>query len=183
MKPKIFLFILIITNFFLLNTILVDACSCLPPSSPKVSLEEANAVFAGKVIDIDTPNGISIGGADPVRVIFEVSEIWKGSDFKTVTITTARDSTSCGYPFRKGEEYIVYAYSEGGELSTNLCSRTNLLANAKEDLEELGSGNLPANPGSDYVYPKSNLVQILSIIAIVLILIVFITWIIRKHKK
>ena len=59
-----------------------------------------------------------ISSADPVKVTFEVSKIWKGPDYKTLVVTTARDGASCGYPFKQDEEYIVYAYGEEDKFGT-----------------------------------------------------------------
>ena len=42
-------------------------------------------------------------------------------------------------PFEVGGEYLVYAYFLGdGDLYTGICSRTNSLAVASEDLAQLG---------------------------------------------
>ena len=85
---KIILLTLIIINLFLVNNALVNACSCISPALPKESLEKSTAVFAGKIIDVDVPRGIVISTADPVKVTFEVSKVWKGSDYKTLVVTT-----------------------------------------------------------------------------------------------
>ena len=137
---------------------------------PKESLEKSTTVFAGKVVDIDVPSGIVISSADPMKVTFDVSKVWKGPNYKTLVVTTARDGTSCGYSFKQGEEYIVYTYGEGDKLSTGICSRTKLLANAQEDLVGLGEGNLPTNSGS----------KIVSGLVVIIIIIVFV---VRKYKK
>lgn len=180
---KIILLTLIIINLFLINLSLVNACSCILPAPPKESLEKSTAVFAGKVVDVDVPIGIVISSADPVKVTFDISKVWKGSNYKTLVVTTARDGASCGYSFKKGEEYIVYTYGEGDKLSTGICSRTKLLVNAQEDLEGLGEANLPTNSGSNYVPQSSSFVQILSIIGGLIVLIIIIILVFRKYKK
>lgn len=180
---KIILLTLIIINLFLVNISLVNACSCIPPALPKESLEKSTAVFAGKVVDIDIPRGLVVSSADPVKVTFDVSKVWKGPDYKTLVITTARDGATCGYSFTQGDEYIVYTYGEGDKLSTGICSRTQLLANAQEDLEGLGEGNLPTNSASNNVPQTSNFVQILSIGGGLIVLIVIIILVFRKYQK
>jgi len=122
---------------------------CFPFPSPQDSLERSTAVFTGKVINIDIANEIIISSADPVLVTFNVSEIWKGPDHKTLVVTTARYEASCGYSFEQGGEYIVYAYGEEDKLSIHMCLRTELIANAREDLQALGKGNIPTNSGSN----------------------------------
>ena len=179
---KIILSLFIVVSLLFLNTAIVNACSCAQPSPPKESLEQSCAVFAGRVVDIDVPSGIVNSSADPVKVTFEVSKIWKGPDYKTLVLTTARDEASCGYSFKQNEEYIIYAYGEENKLSTDICSRTRLLTNAQEDLQELGEGNLPSNSGSNYTPQIYNFILIISIVGFAIALIV-IAVLIRKYKK
>lgn len=180
---KLFLLLFVVGSLLVINTSLVNACSCVQPAPPKDSLEQSTAVFTGKVVDIDVPIGIVVSSADPVKITFEVSKIWKGPDYETLVLTTARGGASCGYGFIVNEEYIVYAYDEENTLSTGICSRTRLLANAKEDLQDLGAGNLPTNSGSNYVPQTSNFVLIISIVGIATVLLVITIFLIRKYKK
>lgn len=179
---KIILSLFIVISLLFINTAIVNACSCVQPAPPKESLEHSTAVFAGKVVDIDVPSGLVISSADPVKVTFEVLEIWKGHDYKTLVLTTARDGASCGYSFKQNEEYIVYAYGEENKLSAGICSRTKLLTNAQEDLRELGEGNLPSNSSSGYIPQTFNLIQIISAVGFAVVLIVIVV-LIRKYKK
>ncbi len=180
---KLFLLLFIVGSLLIVNTAVVSACSCAQPAPPQESLEQSTAVFAGRVIDIDIPSRIVVSSADPVKVTFEVSKIWKGPDYETIVLTTARDGASCGYEFKENEEYIVYAYGEENTLSTGICGRTRLLANAKEDLQDLGAGNLPTNSGSNYVPQTSDFVLIASIAGIAIVLFVITIFLIRKYKK
>ena len=43
---------------------------------------------------------------------------------------------------------VAKAYGEGDKLNINICWRTGLIANAREDLQGLGKGNLPTYSGS-----------------------------------
>jgi len=181
---KIFLLLFILGSLLVVNTAIVNACSCAQPAPPQESLKQSTAVFAGKVIDINVPSGIAGSSADPVKVIFEVSKIWKGPDYETLVLTTARSGVSCGYSFKENEEYIVYAYGEEDKLSTGICSRTTLLANAQNDLKDLGEGNLPTNPGFNYVPQTSNLITVISIVGIAIVLIIIVVvLVVRKYKK
>ncbi|KST68183.1 hypothetical protein [Mastigocoleus testarum] len=111
------------------------ACSCLPPGPPKSELDRSEAVFAGKVMRIRRKNS-------EVRVKFKVMTSWKGEVNKKQVITTQINSAACGYSFERGQQYLVYASKFDNKLlSTNICSRTKLLANAEEDLSELGEGS------------------------------------------
>lgn len=131
-----------------------SACSCMMPGTPADEMGKSDAVFAGRVIKIDMPvleDGTF--GAGSAKVTLEVSQIWKGLKSKTITVSTATNSAACGFlcesaectaGFREGSEYIVYAsdYSSDGTLSTSICTRTKLLAEAQEDLSALGAGML-----------------------------------------
>lgn len=179
---KIILSLSIITSLFVFNIAFVFACSCIQPTSPKEALKQSTAVFVGEVIDIDVSSGIVISSADLVKVIFEVSKIWKGPDYKTLILTTARDGVSCGYSFEQGKEYIVYARGKGKKLNVSLCSRTKLLANAQEDIEELGEGGAPSVPNSNLPY-RHNFIQIFAIGIGILIFVAAVFLINKKFKK
>ena len=113
-----------------------SACRCKAPPAPKVAMEQATAVFVGKVVSVE-PNR-----SHGVNVTFEVNRAWKGVDGKTMLITTP--THSCGHRFEKGKDYIVYATAKGGGVpDTNLCHRTKALSAADEDLKELGDGKAP----------------------------------------
>jgi hypothetical protein len=127
------------------------ACSCMMPGSPQEEMDRSAAVFAGKVIKMEAPTGPIISSADPVAVLFEVSEVWKGPQEAQIRLTTARDSASCGYEFQGGGEYLVYAYEGEFGLEAGLCTRTMPVANANQDFAELGEGFVPepASPESE----------------------------------
>ncbi len=121
----------------------VFACSCVAPGPPKVELAQSVGVFAGRVIDIEKPSGTVMSSADPVIVTLQVSTVWKGPAYKTLVMQTVRESDSCGFPFEPGQEYLVYARGTESNLAVSLCSRTRPLAEATEDIRQLGSGTIP----------------------------------------
>lgn len=172
---KTILALFVITILFLINISFAVACSCIEPFSPKESLKKSSAVFAGKVVDIDMSK-IMFSSADPVKVTFEVSKIWKGFSYKTLVVTTARSEASCGYSFKQGEEYIVYVRGEENNLKASLCSRTKLFSNAQEDLKELGEGSLPtienSNLSNKFSFPKVFIVGIGILVIIAAILLI-----------
>jgi hypothetical protein len=153
------------------------ACSCLPPSPPLESMAGSDAVFAGKVVLVEEGSGAIISSADPIKVVFEVSRVWKGEEKADIALTTARDSASCGYDFMVGGEYLVYANNSETGLTTGLCSRTMPLSMAGEDLAALGEGVVPpAAPAS----ASSPLPWVLAISAVVLGLALLVGLILRK---
>jgi hypothetical protein len=113
-----------------------DACSCIESGPPCESVFQVQAVFAGTVRSV-TPTPRVPRVMENVRVEFEDAIPFRGVDGVTQTVFTAvADGASCGYAFKPGERYVVYAYrSKPGEpLRTGICSRTRPIAEAAEDL-------------------------------------------------
>lgn len=135
--------VFVATFLFVTDLSQAFACSCIMPRPPGEELANATAVFSGTVTAQDERQGLSMRSADPVKVTFVVAEVWKGDIPAEVSITTARESASCGYNFEDGAEYLVYANGTDADRKVSLCSRTTLLANADEDLEALGAGSPP----------------------------------------
>ena len=121
----------------------VFACSCVAPGPPDVEVAQSVAVFAGRVIQVEQPNGPLVSSADPVRVTLQVATVWKGPVEPTVVVQTVRESASCGFPFAMGQDYLVYARGTETSLEVSLCSRTRSLTDAATDMRQLGPG-MPA---------------------------------------
>ena len=114
-----------------------QACTCAPSGSPKEAL--ADAVFAGEATSVKVRGGlVIISSADPVTVEFKVSRVWKGPRRDTLTVETERFA-SCGFEFKEGRKYIVYAHND----STGLCTRTTRTLLAWRDFAALGEGWRP----------------------------------------
>ena len=119
------------------------ACSCMQPLSPDEELPNYDAVFSGKVTGMEETisNDQVFSSADSILVTLDVDTVWKGEKKDTMTVKTAQSSASCGFYFEEEREYIVYASQYDDEyLEVSLCSRTGLLSDAIEDLQELGPG-------------------------------------------
>jgi hypothetical protein len=57
-----------------------------------------------------------------------------------VVVFTGSGGGDCGFPFRRGESYLVYASANtDGWLGTGICGRTAELSRAAADLRELGT--------------------------------------------
>ncbi|MEX0653685.1 MAG: hypothetical protein WD534_03330 [Phycisphaeraceae bacterium] len=128
-----------------LSVEVASACSCMAPPPPAEARDQAGAVFSGTVTQIDDDEGRR------KIVTLEIARIWKwpGQPARTVEVSTASNSAACGFPFEQGKEYLVYADrageddAEAATFTTNLCTRTTLLADAKQDVEALGAGLTP----------------------------------------
>ena len=131
-----------------------SACSCatLPGSQQEIAkreLQNAAAVFSGEVVEIDRPSPPLNSSIAPVTVTLRVSESWKGPERETLEVKTPVSDVSCGYTFRSGESYLVYANEasivEAEGLEVLLCSETKPLSEAAADLEAIGTGETLAD--------------------------------------
>lgn len=113
-----------------------ERCSCLPLPPPGEALAQADAVFAGTVVSVETRGGDGGMGTHEVRLV--PTRRWKGAAGDTVVVRTPDNSAACGVAFSPGEAYLVYA--SGGEdgLRVSLCSRTRPLAGADDEVAALG---------------------------------------------
>ncbi len=129
-----------------------SACSCAGGGSKKEMVEWAlshpGAVFTGEVIDLQK-------GSSSSSVTLRVSEVWKGPQRETIQVSTPSYGASCGYPFKEGQEYLVYAYwgNQGTPprpaLKVDLCSSTKPLSEAGADLALLGNGEEPKDDSDE----------------------------------
>jgi len=110
------------------------------------ALEESSAVFSGEVVMIDRPSPFK-SSADLEMDTFRVSEVWKGPEQRTLEVHTALMGMSCGYPFKEGQEYLVYAYTGKQVLEVDLCNGTQRLTEAEAALRVLGDGETVGDGG------------------------------------
>lgn len=123
------LIVLLALSLILFVAAEAQACSCRAPDPPKDEFERTDAVFTGVVVSIkDT--------GDFQKVVkLRLLTVWKGPAVFVVEVLTGRDGVSCGFYFEVGTAYVIYAHqSDEGQLSTNICTRTNSTENAAEDL-------------------------------------------------
>jgi hypothetical protein len=132
------------------------ACDCPYLPAPRAALADSNAVFIGTVTMVQQPGPeLRLQRSFPfiiydtpsyagVTIRLSISEIWRGPDYRTVTLTTGQPYSGCGVGFVEGETYLVYAYINGvGNLMTHRCSRTATVLRAEEDLALFGAGRRP----------------------------------------
>ncbi len=120
------------------------ACSCVSEQPVCEAFGGSTAVFVGRVVGAaEQKTGTGEDGTkityDVGSIYFMVEEAFSGVKARTkVTIQSGTGGGDCGYWFRRGEQYLVYAYGdEKGKLYTSICSRTRPLAAADEDLPSL----------------------------------------------
>jgi len=160
-----------------------SACSCANLPSVEDEFERSKAVFSGKVVDIKEKR--SLKGYRTNSVLFEVTNTWKGVEQTQIIITTGQGDGDCGYPFKKGQEYLVYADDSNmygaTSLASVICDRTDILSTSQEDIEILGAGQPPieeVNLSSQY---NRNQLYIWATSAVVIVMVIF--FIVNKRKK
>ena len=80
------------------------------------------------------------------RLIFlQVERSYRGSVDKTAEVVTGPGE--CGYDFRMGEHYLVYAYPhpQSGKLYTGICQRTRPISEAGDDWHYLSKKDDPSH--------------------------------------
>lgn len=147
---RLTLLVPMIGALLLIHPDLTYACKCATPGPPSEELLNSDLVFSGRVISIQSIDGVDGAASDPdpevpdfgvYSVEFDVETVWKGTVLETIYLTTNRDSASCGFTFAEGTSYVVYAQDD---LIVHRCSRTRPLSEASLDLDELGEGSAPA---------------------------------------
>ena len=124
---------LLFLAFFNVQT--ASALDC-DPGTVEENIERASIIFSGtlvKRVELGAPVVLfGYYSQQSAENTFEVSEIYKGNESKTVTVKSSD-------MFIEGEDYLVYAKGEENDFATIFCGPTKLLADAEEDLEKLNA--------------------------------------------
>jgi hypothetical protein len=115
-------------------------CDCVNSGPPCKAFAATSEVFAGRVVKILATE------TEYRKVSFEVTATYRGSAGKTAEILTGSGGGDCGFDFREGKDYLVYAgpQQESGKLYTSICTRTRLLSEARDDLDYFTKKDDPA---------------------------------------
>jgi hypothetical protein len=138
---------------------ILPACSCMKGSPPCEAAWKASSVFLGTVAELsherrepDAKGVVQANGFLGIHATFEVAEPFIGMEGrgKQVEIRTGMGGGDCGYSFKAGLSYVVYAYeSKDGLLVATICSRTAPESQAQTDLSYLRS--LRGGPQSGFI--------------------------------
>jgi len=102
------------------------------------STVRADAVFVGMPVRASSPGPNQWGVyGNARRYTFEVEQIYKGTVVDTVEVVTATSDAGCGYPFKLGKRYLVFAYASGDSLVTSNCTLTGPATQRTDVLEYL----------------------------------------------
>lgn len=109
------------------------ACSCRPYESTEHAFRQADVVFVGRVANLTS---FDVESQTSTRAELTVRKIWKGEG-REITVLTAGSTAACGFPFEKGQQYLIFAYDTGENVSTNLCSGSKNLSQAGHEIMDL----------------------------------------------
>jgi hypothetical protein len=113
------------------------ACSCVPPGPDHGAVDDAVAVFSGTVLKTQAPQEGKkiISSVLPIVYTFEVDAVVKGDVGSIEKVESPNSGASCGYRFRTGHRYVVFAHDEKDRaFQVSLCSNTRELA-LDEDID------------------------------------------------
>ncbi|URN93551.1 MAG: hypothetical protein NAG76_17180 [Candidatus Pristimantibacillus lignocellulolyticus] len=117
------------------------ACSCaMAPGSYEKELADSDYVFDGVVTNKKEKKSLlgTISSDDPVEWTFQVNGSWKGEVTEVATVYSALSSVSCGYEFKVGKRYAVFANGTNDLIKVSLCSKTMQIADNSDIFTELG---------------------------------------------
>ena len=132
------------------------ACSCVQPPSNEEAVADYDAVFDGTVVKVYDPHGDDavVSSGRTITYTFEVDNVVKGDVEDPQLVKTAADSATCGFRFKSGLRYQVYADEYGKVLTTDSCSNTHKLpplSNQDDPTtptsENDNEGVVPTDPG------------------------------------
>lgn len=110
-------------------------CDCAANPPPCEAFWHADAVFAGTVVGSRTINVKDGEFTFPMRLVrLTVEQPLRGMKSTEVEVRTGMGGGDCGYEFRLGQRYLVYAHWQDEQLTTSICTRTRLLSEAADDL-------------------------------------------------
>lgn len=142
------LLLVFVALLFLVNE--AAACSCEgrrmnPGFHPCMTYWTADAVFTGQVVQISSATPDRPLYLSEKVVNFSVDKAFRGIEGPTAEVLTNPSTPSCGYDFKQGQRYFVYARRDkkDGKLRESLCGPTVPLEAAARDLayaDEMMSG-------------------------------------------
>ena len=144
--PRILIFkaAVLIGVWLLLSGAKALACSCFSPGRG-ARLMGVRRLFFGTPIGVvqtkSEASGDRVGYSFPKRVFtFSVDEAFRGVEGgKSLRVLTGQGGGDCGYDFKIGDPYLVYAHRTRVAGCREHCSRTRPAGSALEDLEYIRS--------------------------------------------
>ena len=125
------------------------ACSCAPLPSPELAARSADLVFLATADSVGIAEVYPVPGYPLQGIWLTVEEVlvgspslqssWSRMSGRPLTLEDV-DGESCGFGFRPGQRYLVYARRTNGSLmGASGCGRTALAADAEDEIDWLRS--------------------------------------------
>ena len=135
---KIILSVLIVIIFCLVVPKTFAQCRCWPELTLREHFQRADAVFVGKVIEVEMVR--QENADDYLRIMkVEVKQTWK-QDLERFVIIKRYPEKGTTSSVQPNDELLFYAYKikdeEGAFVAGGCCSRTKLLSIAADDLNQ-----------------------------------------------
>lgn len=128
-----------------------EACGCAPRSArcgPPAEFWRTAVVFSGRVTGIERVKDARQRSTRARVVRMQLLEKFRGAPGVANGEVSIFTPALCGFPFRTGREYLVYAgLQQDGRLTATICSRTMPLERAAGDLafaRRAAAGTAPA---------------------------------------
>jgi hypothetical protein len=144
---------------------LASACSCVGPNPVCSAFTQSPVIFRGTVVDLTLikaqPTQVrnldgsasSIIGGGLFKVDFVVNETFRGEPRQLLTVFTNEQSSACGFPFKKGLEYVVFTFlNPMGNLTAGTCSHTHQLDPNAQDADISWLRNFPIAPSGASIF-------------------------------
>ncbi len=122
------------------------ACTCIADVPLCQSFWQTDAVFTGEVLSFEPANPDQPFSRRVARI--RIERTWRGAVEGVVDVITGAGGGDCGYSFRAGIKYVVYAHrARDGSWTTSICSPTKPLEHAAGDLQYFKEMEAPARRG------------------------------------
>jgi hypothetical protein len=128
-------------------------CSCLQTSLPGrpgiAELSKYEVVLLGQVVNVQEVEEpwVNIEGEQVTQVIVNVTirvrKAWKGPRVPLTYVRTQLAGGPCGYPFKLGETYLLYARGKTEPYSADQCDPTKLAERAGDEIAALNKLLVP----------------------------------------
>jgi hypothetical protein len=133
---KLFLFLFITTILLFVTGEISASCPIIVQHPPCVEFWRADAVFTASAVEVQIKPQRFLGVPPPIVARLKIEEIFKGIEEKEIVL----DLEHCGYQFKQGEKYLIYAHRRDHKLNVRIgATRTKPLSQASDDLDYLRS--------------------------------------------
>ncbi|MFG3441611.1 hypothetical protein ACGF0J_30585 [Nonomuraea sp. NPDC047897] len=119
MTSRILLVLALLAGMLTITAGPAVACSCAR-LTPKQRVAEAAAVFTGRATEVRLVEPTEDGGK--VTATLRADHVYKGEVGLLAEVSSRVEGPACGFEFRVGERYLIFAHADGEALTTSSCS-------------------------------------------------------------